>query len=126
MTMNHPEKFDRALRQTSTELTNAPAAKKTTISSESRPQKKDEDSKLMQLFERSPILEVVEPEDLKITAKQFAEQIPEKTFSPADIQGFPPTMEKQPSRTLKEVGKWRDDLLDRKRKAGQEEKEENV
>lgn len=62
------------------------------------------------------MLDIVEPEKLKQMSQEFAEQIPEDKFSPAEIQGFLLMRKKEPSRALKDVAKWRDSLLEAKAK----------
>lgn len=75
-----------------------------------------EDDEFLELLTRDPVLDIVEPEKLKQMSQEFADQIPENTFSPAEIQGFLLMRKKEPSRALKDVVKWRDSLLDAKAK----------
>jgi chaperone BCS1 len=77
-----------------------------------------EDDEFLELLNREPVLDIVEPEKLQAMADQFAEQVPEGQFSPAEIQGFLLTRKKEPSRALKEVGAWRDGVLDVREKGG--------
>ncbi|KAF2246200.1 P-loop containing nucleoside triphosphate hydrolase protein [Trematosphaeria pertusa] len=77
---------------------------------------KREDGEFLELLNREPVLDIVEPEKLKEMAEEFAEKLPEGKFSPAEIQGFLLTRKKEPSRALKEVEGWRDDQLEVKRK----------
>lgn len=75
-----------------------------------------EDDEFLELLARDPVLDIVEPEKLKKMAQEFADQIPEDKFSPAEIQGFLLMRKKEPSRALKDVAKWRDSLLEAKAK----------
>ena len=79
------------------------------------------DGEFLELIRQKPIAEEVEPEKLKAMAEQFAEQIPEGTFSPAEIQGFLLNKKKEPSRAVNEVAEWRDILLGEKRLRGAKE-----
>jgi chaperone BCS1 len=54
--------------------------------------------------------------DLRELAQQFADLIPDNTFSPAEIQGFLLKRKDQPLRALDEVASWRDHLLSSKSK----------
>ena len=55
-------------------------------------------------------------EELKEIAKDFADRIPEETFSPAEIQGFLLTRKKEPLRALEEVESWKVETLKAKEK----------
>ena len=55
-------------------------------------------------------------EELKEIAKDFADRIPEETFSPAEIQGFLLTRKKEPLRALDEVESWKVETLKAKEK----------
>ncbi|KAL8922443.1 MAG: hypothetical protein Q9208_005165 [Pyrenodesmia sp. 3 TL-2023] len=57
-----------------------------------------------------------EPEALKDIAVAFAKKLPDKAFSPAEIQGFLLTRKNEPMRALKEVNVW----VDRTMKANHE------
>lgn len=50
-------------------------------------------------------------EGIKALARKFAEALPDKQFTPAEIQGFLLTRRKDPVRAVDEVEKWRDDVL---------------
>ena len=52
-----------------------------------------------------------EKEELRGLARKFAEALPEKQFTPAEIQGFLLTRRKDPMRAVNEVEQWRDELL---------------
>lgn len=54
------------------------------------------------------------PEDIASIADRFADCIPDRVFSPAEIQGFLLTRKKEPLRALSEVESWRDKLLEAK------------
>ncbi|KAF2021130.1 BCS1-like ATPase-like protein [Aaosphaeria arxii CBS 175.79] len=75
-----------------------------------------EDAEFLDLLAREPALDVVDPERLKEMANEFADQLPERQFSPAEIQGFLLMRKKEPSRALREVAKWRDSMLEAKAK----------
>jgi chaperone BCS1 len=78
-------------------------------------------NEFLSLISQKPVSEQVDPEKLKAMADQFAEQIPENTFSPAEIQGFLLNKKKEPSRALSELAEWRDIMLEERR--AKEEKE---
>lgn len=59
---------------------------------------------------------ITDPEKLKEMAKEFAERLPENTFSPAEIQGFLLKRKKDAQRALDDVEKWRDEMVDAKKK----------
>ncbi|KAF2865752.1 BCS1 N terminal-domain-containing protein [Massariosphaeria phaeospora] len=66
-----------------------------------------DDAAFLELLARPPALDVVlEPEKLRVMADEFAAQIPEKQFSPAEIQGFLLTRKKEPRRAVEEVAGW--------------------
>jgi chaperone BCS1 len=87
----------------------------TAKSSKSAHLHKHADGDFLELIRQKTSTEEVEPEKLKAMAEQFAEQIPEDTFSPAEIQGFLLNKKKEPSRAVNEVAEWRDILLAEKR-----------
>lgn len=49
--------------------------------------------------------------ELEHLANDFAELIPEKSFSPAEIQGFLLTRKRDPHRAVREVAKWGEGIL---------------
>ncbi|KAL8842252.1 MAG: hypothetical protein Q9170_000578 [Blastenia crenularia] len=49
-------------------------------------------------------------------AAAFAKQLPEETFTPAEIQGFLLTRKNEPMRALQEISLWRDQTLEAKHK----------
>ena len=55
-------------------------------------------------------------------ADNFASQLPEYTFSPAEIQGFLLTRKKDPKRAVDEVEKWKQDVLESRKKNEEAEK----
>ena len=59
-------------------------------------------------------VEEEDDKDLDQIAADFAGCIPEKTFTPAEIQGFLLTRKKEPKRALKEVKEWIKEELDAK------------
>jgi chaperone BCS1 len=90
-------------------------ANDTTKNPKSVPPHKHSDGDFLDLIRQKASTEEVEPEKLKAMAEQFAEQIPEDTFSPAEIQGFLLNKKKEPSRAVNEVAEWRDIMLAEKR-----------
>ncbi|KAL8795375.1 MAG: hypothetical protein Q9195_002116 [Heterodermia aff. obscurata] len=64
---------------------------------------------------KSPV-SILAAEELKQIAKDFADRIPEETFSPAEIQGFLLTRKKEPLRALEEVESWKVETLKAKEK----------
>ena len=64
---------------------------------------------------KSPV-SLLTAEELKEIARDFADRIPEKTFSPAEIQGFLLTRKKEPLRALEEVESWKVETLKAKEK----------
>jgi chaperone BCS1 len=57
-----------------------------------------------------------EEEKLEAMAEQFANSLPDKTFSPAEIQGFLLMHKRDPRKALEAVGKWREEVLEAKKK----------
>jgi hypothetical protein len=53
----------------------------------------------------------IEPEALSKMAEIFADKLPEKMFSPAEIQGFLLERKTDPQGALVEVEKWRDEQI---------------
>lgn len=76
--------------------------------------KQDEDL-IADLLSRDRMQDVVEPEKLAEMARQFAEQLPERVFSPAEIQGFLLIKKRDPFKAVEDVGRWRDSLLEAKK-----------
>ncbi|KAL9598284.1 MAG: hypothetical protein Q9219_004585 [cf. Caloplaca sp. 3 TL-2023] len=60
-----------------------------------------------------------EPTELHDIAAAFANNLPEETFTPAEIQGFLLTRKNEPMKALREVGVWRDQTLEAKQKKDQ-------
>ncbi len=56
------------------------------------------------------------PNTIEAIAIQFADRLPEKEFTPAEIQGFLLTRKKEPMRALEEVAIWRDGVLEARKK----------
>ena len=63
-----------------------------------------------------PVSKITDPETLEKMAARFAEKLPADRFSPAEIQGYLLMRKKDPQRALDDVEKWRDELLESKRK----------
>ncbi|KAI4207452.1 MAG: hypothetical protein LQ346_000581 [Caloplaca aetnensis] len=61
---------------------------------------------------------VPEPTKLEDIAAAFAEKLPDKAFTPAEIQGFLLTRKNEPMRALHEVGVWRDRTIEAKNEKG--------
>jgi chaperone BCS1 len=51
-------------------------------------------------------------------AQQFADALPDKVFSPAEIQGYLLMHKTEPEKAIEEVGKWKDETLEAKKKKG--------
>jgi chaperone BCS1 len=64
-----------------------------------------------------PISNITDPEALQEMARKFAEQLPADKFSPAEIQGYLLMRKKDPQRALNDVEKWRDEILESKKKS---------
>jgi chaperone BCS1 len=94
-----------------------PSASSSTARGEKHADPDKGDAEFLELLNRVPVLDLVEPEKLKGMADEFAREIPEAEFSPAEIQGFLLMRRKEPSRALREVGVWRDEMV-RKRESG--------
>ncbi|CAF9915213.1 hypothetical protein IMSHALPRED_002375 [Imshaugia aleurites] len=56
------------------------------------------------------------PSSIEGIAAQFADQLPEDKFTPAEVQGFLLTRKTEPTRALDEVGAWRDGVLEARKK----------
>lgn len=63
-----------------------------------------------------PKIVALSPERLAEMSKQFADELPEATFSPAEIQGFLLMKKTDPEGALAGVKEWRDTLLEAKKK----------
>ncbi|KAF2179812.1 BCS1-like ATPase-like protein [Zopfia rhizophila CBS 207.26] len=94
----------------------ATATTPTSDDAKSSSKEKGPDGEFYELLQREPVLDIVEPGKLREMAEEFASQLPEGKLSPAEIQGFLLMRKKEPSRALKEVGKWRDSLMEAKEK----------
>ena len=57
-------------------------------------------------------------EELQVVARQFADEIPENVFSPAEIQGFLLKRKKEPRKAVREVGEWVGGMVERKMGGG--------
>ncbi|KAF2703050.1 BCS1-like ATPase-like protein [Pleomassaria siparia CBS 279.74] len=135
MTTNHAERLDGALirpgrvdlqvpftlatrdqsrdiftRMYSTEYDQKPNPSTPSTSEKPRPPpgSHEVDAEFFQLLAQPPMLDIVEPARLKEMADVFASEIPEKVFSPAQIQGFLLMRKREPSRALRDVAEWRD------------------
>lgn len=125
-----PQTHDIFKRMYSTTSSSSPSPSKTTApqppksSRPSTPTKQPalsstrEDEEFLELLSREPELDVVALEQLGEMAEEFARQIPEGKFSPAEIQGFLLTRKKEPRRALAEVAAWRDGELRKRREKG--------
>jgi chaperone BCS1 len=56
-------------------------------------------------------------------AKMFADMLPEKVFSPAELQGFLLERKRNPEGALREVEKWRDERIKSMAEANKEARE---
>ncbi len=100
MTTNHPKALDGALlrpgrtdMRINFELANKKQASELFMRTFSEKAEEGED-------------EILDPEKLIQIASSFAEQIPEKTFSPAEIQGFLMNWNKRPADAVANVKEW--------------------
>jgi chaperone BCS1 len=59
---------------------------------------------------------ITDPKTLEEMAQKFAKQLPSDKFSPAEIQGYLLIRKKNPQRALDDVEKWRDEMLESKKK----------
>jgi chaperone BCS1 len=141
MTTNCPEKLDSALirpgrvdlqvpftlathdqtrdifrRMYSTEhdAKSSPTPSSSPVKSEKHADPDKGDAEFLELLTRAPVLDIVEPEKLKGMAEEFARQVPEGKFSPAELQGFLLMRRKEPTRALREVAQWRDEMIEKK------------
>lgn len=51
-------------------------------------------------------------------AQHFADALPEKIFSPAEVQGYLLMHKTEPKKAIEEVSKWKDEMLEVKKKKG--------
>lgn len=144
MTTNCPEKLDAALirpgrvdlqvlftlatheqirdiftRMYSTEYDDAkaeptPAKKRPTPGGQKKTPSQNKDD-FMELLLSEPRVDTVTPEKLAEMAQQFAHQLPEGRFSPAEIQGYLLMKKHDPTKALEQIGSWRDEMLETKR-----------
>lgn len=63
-----------------------------------------------------PVSKITDPDKLEEMARRFAEQLPADKFSPAEIQGYLLMRKKDPERALDDLQKWRDVMLESKKK----------
>ena len=63
-----------------------------------------------------PPLSLSLPDSIESIAIQFADRLPEHTFTPAEIQGFLLTRKKEPKRALEEVEAWKESVLEARKK----------
>ncbi|KAF1998174.1 P-loop containing nucleoside triphosphate hydrolase protein [Amniculicola lignicola CBS 123094] len=88
----------------------------TSTSKTNPPTKANEDYDILSLLSQVPNLDILEPEELQSMADQFAAEVPENAFSPAEIQGFLLMRKKEPRRALLEVKGWREELVEAKKR----------
>ncbi|KAL1591546.1 hypothetical protein SLS60_011794 [Paraconiothyrium brasiliense] len=63
-----------------------------------------------------PVSKIADPETLEAMARTFSQQLPADMFSPAEIQGYLLMRKKDPQRALNDLKKWRDEMLESKKK----------
>ncbi|KAA8620070.1 mitochondrial chaperone bcs1 [Pyrenophora tritici-repentis] len=63
-----------------------------------------------------PSFVTLDPKRLNAMAKQFAESLPEDTFSPAEIQGYLLMRKTDPEGALSGVQEWKEALMEAKKK----------
>ena len=116
MTTNHPEKLDDALirpgrvdMQIEFTLAKRDQVKELFVrmytSDSAKPAKTSCDKRVL-LNGRDPHSGLLTLDQIIQLAKEFAGQIPELTFSPAEIQGFLLTRKKDPQNAVDEVAHW--------------------
>jgi chaperone BCS1 len=77
----------------------------------------ENDDFLNSIFPGGVIVSGASEEDrLEVMAEQFANALPDKMFSPAEIQGFLLLHKREPRTALEGVGKWKDEVLEAKKK----------
>ncbi|KAF2496951.1 P-loop containing nucleoside triphosphate hydrolase protein [Lophium mytilinum] len=125
MTTNHPEKLDDALIRPGrvdmqVEFTLATRDQVRDIFIRMYSNENDKLKPLTNGYNRShpAMVQPLDAARLRKLADSFAQEIPEGTFSPAEIQGFLLTRKKEPLRAVDEVQEWRDAVIAaRERKA---------
>ncbi|RMZ68119.1 mitochondrial chaperone bcs1 [Pyrenophora seminiperda CCB06] len=79
--------------------------------------KKNADDEFLKLVASSPPkADAISLEDVTEMASRFAEQLPENTFSPAEVQGYLLKKKNDPVQALEKVAEWRDNTLAAKKK----------
>lgn len=63
-----------------------------------------------------PVSKITDPNKLEEMARRFAKQLPAHKFSPAEIQGYLLMRKKDPERALVDLQKWRNVVLESKKK----------
>ncbi|KAH6861585.1 BCS1 N terminal-domain-containing protein [Alternaria alternata] len=58
-------------------------------------------------------------------AQHFADALPEKIFSPAEVQGYLLMHKMEPKKAIEEVSKWKDEMLEMKKKKKKKKKKGN-
>lgn len=62
------------------------------------------------------VSKITDPQRLEEMAKNFSDQLPADKFSPAEIQGYLLMRKKDPQRALNDLEKWRDEMMESKKK----------
>ena len=73
-------------------------------------------SRLPKTAKSRQVSSITDPETLEKMARQFADQLPEDTLSPAEVQGYLLIRKKEPQQALDDVVKWRDEMVEAKKK----------
>jgi chaperone BCS1 len=60
-------------------------------------------------------IDEIDEAELKKIAREFSEQVPDKVFSPAEIQGFLLKRKKDPRKSLQDVGPWVETMVEQKK-----------
>ncbi|CAE7186618.1 hypothetical protein CFE70_006477 [Pyrenophora teres f. teres 0-1] len=92
-------------------------AQQTTAEVKDGKKKKNADEEFLKLVTAAlPKVDTFSPENIAEMAEHFAEQLPENTFSPAEVQGYLLKKKRDPVQALEEICKWRDGVLEAKKK----------
>jgi chaperone BCS1 len=81
-----------------------------------KPRPSNNDPSTTAVLPARPSFATLPPERLAEMAKQFAEALPEATFSPAEIQGYLLQRKSDPQGALDGVTEWRDAVMEAKKK----------
>jgi chaperone BCS1 len=114
----HDQIADIFIRMYTNTLTRASKSPKTKTKSENTiaPAKDKQLEDLLDFLTQETKLSVFDPEKVAAMAKEFAEQLPEMIFSPAEIQGYLLIRKTDPEGAVAGAGVWRDRTIEAKKK----------